>query len=743
MSLYNKPKDMKTFCYSRKLAHVSADGEKRVQTIEEHCLGVSSLAMKFAEPFFSQDISAEIGLLHDIGKYSDDFQAYIRNCSGYEKIDNAPIRTEHSIPGAKVAGSFYPQFQRIIEYCIAGHHSGLHDYSDLASKLIGAKQLEGLPQIEHHTIDVSKVMPHLDEMNFHLWIRLLFSCLVDADYLDTEKFMQPDKSDKRDKKDNLATLRDKLETYLAKIRGTANKTELNKTRSEIQDRCKEYATKGTGFYSLTVPTGGGKTLAGMQWAINHAIKHNKKRIVVAIPYTSIITQNAEIFRQIFGMQNVVEHHSNIDESDGQRTDERRNLAAENWDAPIIVTTNVQLFESLYSCKPAKCRKLHNLSDCVLILDEVQTLPVEFLRPILESLKALNKLCNTSVLFTTASQPAIEGKISCNSGNPSIDFMGIEHIIEIIEAPDKLAVKLKRTDIHFNKAEQSFEELAAAISRHRQILCIVNTRKEAKKIFDFLPQDESTIHLSRMMCSVHISKIISKIKKRLENNQLVRVISTQLIEAGVDLDFPSVYREESGLDSILQAAGRCNREGKMKANGKVEVFRIKGSQHYGLIGKGIYALNELLSCGMDNPFNPASMKQYFKQLYGRVNGFDKQGIMSLIFSTEFKYPFREIANKFKLIDNIGTPILVNYGEGEKIIEAISHEFPSHELMRKLQRYMVTVSDKDAENMIRYGRIRKMLESENFSGIWVQNDPKLYDDKAGVVLDNQWIKEIYIK
>ncbi len=497
------------------------------------------------------------------------------------------------------------------------------------------------------------------------------------------------------------------------------------------------AEKLPGFFSLTVPTGGGKTLASMAWALLHAVRHEKDRIIIVIPYTSIIVQTAAVLRDIFGAENVVEHHSHLQpDSNDERSPSQ--LAAENWDAPIIVTTNVQFFESLYACRTSRCRKLHNICNSVVILDEVQMLPVEFLQPILDILQSLQSSFKTSILFTTATLPVFTGRI----GTGQKAFNGLKSpVTEITSVHDHLFEAFKRVELHWPESTVTFDDLAGELSGYDCVLCIVNTRKEARELYQRMP--EGTLHLSRMMCSAHIMEVIKLIKQKLKDNEPVRVISTQLVEAGVDIDFPVVYRAFAGLDSIIQAAGRCNREGKLNKKGElgqVFVFKPENSLLRGLMGKGAAALREMLSVSDGSDlFSPDCMAQYFRLFYSNCNTFDRAEIKDSLYkgAGDMNFLFATAADQFRLIDDKDSvSILVGYGDGATLLEELKRIGPEFWLLRKLQQYSVSVRKWDFEQFRKQGTVVE------YAGIFILEDGRCYDERAGLVLDGAWVEELLL-
>ncbi|MCI6161022.1 MAG: CRISPR-associated helicase Cas3' [Prevotella sp.] len=720
------------------ISHIKkSNGDK--QSNEEHSRGVANLCKQFAAEFGMGEWGEVLGLLHDKGKEKKAFQQHIMKESG----DDPNIKVEgdysHAYVGALIAKEFYKPVLPLLAYPIMSHHAGLYDYP-----AYGRILEKPMPDNIERTaigikLDIPKLPSDTQSYDFNHIIRMLFSCLVDADYLDTEKFMNPSEASYRKGKKTLVELKPQLDNFLSNLKQNSNPSNLNTIREKIQDACSNTADDKSGFYSLTVPTGGGKTISSLVWAMNHAIKYNKKRIIIAIPYTSIIVQTAQVLRKIFGDENVLEHHSNIslDEVASGDSDlaEKMKLATENWDYPIIVTTNVQLFESMYSNRTSHCRKLHNLCNSVLILDEVQTLPTDFLQPILNALKAYQRQFGMSVLFTTASQPILGDYKSPN--NPKIHLDGINDIKEIIPADYRLYDSLRRVDIHMEKGSTTVNEIAAELTKHSKALCIVNTRKVAQEIFSKLPEEGITIHLSRMMCPKHVGNEIKKVKDALQSDEypIIRVVATQLIEAGVDIDFPVVYRQEAGLDSVLQAAGRCNREGKLD-KASTFVFSLGKPLPKGFISQTNYARKNMLSRDFDW-LSPEAMKEYFNQLYSRVETFDKADIKYYLGNP--KEPmFATAADVFKLIDGAAKSVIVNWEDSMEWVEKLKKKGPIYSIMKKLSQYTVNIYDQDFKKLQQGGLIEEPIE-----GIYVITDNAQYDAKVGLEIGNHWLDEIMIK
>ena len=707
----------------------------QVQSNDEHQRGVAELSGRFAEDFGMGDCGRLIGLLHDKGKEQAEWQKYIRGTTGYnEKYGYLKSGPNHAYVGAIIAQRQYPQIAPLIAQPIVGHHRGLYDYCDYIEET-----KREMPKDVIFGATIPYQFPKLSKMeqyDLHHLVRMLFSCLVDADSLDTEAFMNPEQAKQRGCHTSMQELLTTMETYLEGLKAKAPDTEVNHIRNYVQEQCVKESQGEGGFYSLTVPTGGGKTLASVLWALHHAVKNHLQRIIIAIPYTSIIVQTAATLKHIFGDDNVLEHHSNVnpEEIKDKELRERLQLATENWDYPIIVTTNVQLFESLFSNKRSDCRKLHNITKSVIILDEVQTLPLGFYKPIVQTLDTLKRVFGTSILFTTASQPILCGRIE--GANPMVSFNALQSVHEIIPQEARLHDKLRRVELQFIYGTKSYDEIAKELTRHQKVLCIVNTRRDAKELYDRLPKDGICLHLSRMMCPAHVSATIEQIKEALkaQSNQSIRVIATQLIEAGVDIDFPVAFRQEAGLDSILQAAGRCNREGKQGIC-TTFVFSL-GKEHPLPTGFISQTNNARLNMGRQHDwFSPEAMNSYFKQLHSRIDNFDTKQMEALLYKPECE--FEKAAEKFRLIDDQATSVIINWGESLNIYQKLITNGPSYSLMKELAYYSVNIRKRDFEKLKNIGAIE-----EPFENIYVITNPCFYKSDTGLTIDNQWLEETYI-
>lgn len=719
------------------ISHIYQDhvGHWIIQSNEEHSVGVARLASHFAGEFGMSGWGKVLGLLHDKGKESHAFQQHIIKESGYEPDIKVCGNYNHAFIGGILARRLYGKSADIFFVNqIVSHHSGLHDYDEIEGILNQDIPVEVNAKIEKEKLNVPAFK--IQTNDFHHLARMMFSCLVDADFLDTEAFMDKESSVLRRNKATLHDLLPLFENKLKDLKAKAENSNVNAIRNQVQQQCIKMSDTEIGFYSLTVPTGGGKTLSSLVWAMKHAIRNGLKRIIIAIPYTSIIVQTASVLRSIFGEENVLEHHSNVDPEHikDERLQEKMKLATENWDYPIIVTTNVQLFESMFSNKPSVCRKLHNIVNSVVILDEVQTLPMDYLQPVVDSLKTYHKLFNVSFLFTTASQPVLSGLIE--GCNPKATFRGIDHITEIIPREFKLHDKLRRVKLCINNEGKTYDDVADMLCKHKRVLCIVNTRRDAKEIYKRLPQEGITLHLSKMMCPEHIRETIDTIKNSLktEGNEIIRVVSTQLIEAGVDMDFPVVFREETGLDSILQAAGRCNREGRLKLSTTFVFSLSKERPLDNRFQDANNARQNLIEC--QDWFAPDTMTSFFKQLYCRKNSFDVKDMKHDLYNRE-EICFATAAKKFQMIKDNGINVVVCWRNSFELIQQLLEKGPSYILIKKLSKYMVNINKADFKSLLDMGVI-----SEKKEGLFVVDYKQQYDEHIGLCIDNNWANKSII-
>ncbi|MDJ0687762.1 MAG: CRISPR-associated helicase Cas3' [Xenococcaceae cyanobacterium MO_188.B32] len=576
-------------------AHTPPRNSGKWHPLKAHLSKVAKRAEKLANKFKAGKLAYYGGLWHDLGKYNPDFQKYLEQCDRASKLGKkAPHqKVPHAKYGAKLAAE---KFQPIA-FLIYGHHGGLPRQADMNDRLaeikseIYAQILENASSeslnLDINSSEIEQQLVNLvtNEYSYELLLRILFSCLVDADYLDTETHFEPETADIREankKREDFKINRlwQTLEKSQQKLIDDAEDTKVNQVRSQVYQACLDAAILKPGIFRLAVPTGGGKTRSGLAFALSHAVKYNLDRVIVAVPYTSIIEQTVKVYRDIFGQDAVLEHHSAIQPDKGNEEDARSRqaiarLATQNWDAPLIVTTTVQLFESLFARRTSKCRKLHNIVNSVIILDEVQTLPIFLLDPILNVLKDLCAHYNVSIVLCTATQPAFEINNPYLKGFP---FGSMRDIVPTELAKEHFSV-LSRVNYHIPETAWSWQDLAEDIKQRQasQVLIILNTRKDALNALDATANANETntdylFHLSTLLCGQHRREVLEQVRDRLnpKNHRPCILISTQVVEAGVDLDFPLVYRAIAPLDRIVQAAGRCNREGKL-AKGDVVIF----------------------------------------------------------------------------------------------------------------------------------------------------------------------------
>lgn len=733
----------------RYVAHVSDD--KRFEPLERHLREVSQMAARFAKPLGMEELASVTGLVHDLGKYSRGFQN--RVLRGGPKVD-------HSTAGA------FELLRRQLwlgGYCVLGHHAGLPDggtgvetSETLAARLhkaargeienYDAYQGDGIRVPDSVADAVPSALRALPanwgerELAFSLGfaIRMLFSCLVDADFLCTERFMRGQEREGLHY-DSLPTLSDRLERALRRFYPPSGT--LNETRCSVLDACRAAAPADPGVFSLTVPTGGGKTLAVTRFALSHATYGGRgmRRVIYAVPYTSIIEQNAQVLREWLGNENVLEHHASYDVDAGNDEDraQRLRLATEDWDAPIVVTTNVQLFESLYAARTSRCRKLHNIAGSVIVLDEAQMLPLGQLRPCVRALAELVASYGCSVVLCTATQPSLDGFFS---------DLGIS-VTEIAPRPHALFRSLERVSYEWI-GEKSDEELEALVRMNDRALCIVDNRRQAHALYEGLADRgiEGLFHLSTLMYPAHRVRVLAEIRARLASGAPCRVISTSLVEAGVDVDFPVVMRSVSGIDSLIQAAGRCNREGRL---GRGRVLAFSPSPEWKLPAETRQraavtrdVVREVLEGDFSRVGSLEAIGGYFKRLYiyrssdGEHDMLDEKGVLSMLPKPgwtpvgSYKVPnycFRTAAEGFRMIDDASISVIVPTTECESEVDALRGGFATKGDLRRLGRFTVGVYERDVRNLYDAGVVEQMAD-----GLYLLTDESLYGEKTGLWL-----------
>lgn len=720
------------------------------QSVKEHLENTAKMAREFAHQFNGDDYAYTAALLHDIGKYSKEFQRRI--LEGGKKCD-------HSTAGAKEAAKIN-KFGRIMSYCIAGHHSGLPNYGSITDVGMEGtlnarlnKQQKDFPAYEQFFNEIN-----LKGINFHaapdikhysknnigfilsFYIRFIFSCLVDADFLDTEAFMSNNSIDRSANYD-FESFRKQLNDKLSSFKSDGL---INEYRKKILDDCIEKARLDKNLFNLTVPTGGGKTLSSLAFGINHLIENSMSRIIYVIPYTSIIEQTAKEFKGIFGDENVLEHHSNFDFDDNEdKVKNRLKLSTENWDMPFIVTTNVQFFESLFAHKSSRCRKLHNIANSIIIFDEVQMLPTDYLKPCIEAIKQLVQNFSSTVVMCSATQP------------PFDKYFKELKPIDICENHIALYDIFKRTEITMQDLIDS-SSLAQELNKMEQVLCIVNTRKHALKIFSML-KEKGSFHLSTLMCPVHRKEVVQTIKQRLKDKLPCRVCSTRLIEAGVDVDFPIVFRAMAGLDSIIQSAGRCNREGKLNVDGRlvkgeVHIFIPENEfvEHQPEAFKRPISTTESIIRNFEDITSPRAIEAYFNELYELTGeGIDKKRITDRLErdAYNFNFSFEDIAHDFKLIDDTAISVIIPYDENAcELIEKLRYSDYKSGILRSLQPYTVSIYEKEFKSLFSMGVFEFIFSGEITSkdSAILKKDlfKDLYDKNTGLKVTEETGIGIYI-
>lgn len=766
------------------IAHTREDGS--LQTLPEHIEGVAHHCALFLEEAGLPELAPLgrlLAQLHDAGKAQSAFQRYILG----ESDQKAP----HSAAGALLATKLLPshpkgyplkrtRIAQLLAYAISGHHRGLYDYGGLQNKLEDidtkdrCKKAEGALSelmseiqnwVKEHGAETEAYLRKLasrveEEEQAQALIRLLFSCLVDADFLDTEAFMDEERKGRRQEATSRYTSLEVLRDRLAKhMEGFSTDGKINEARRAFLNQCRAHGQScPKGYYSLFLPTGGGKTLSSIAWALETALKHEAQRIIYVIPYTSIITQTAGIFREIFGEEHVLEHHSDISFSGDESSQEaeryeRTRLLAENWDAPIIVTTNVQFFESLFSHKVSRSRKVHSIANSVVVFDEVQMFPTEFLNPMLRLLEDLRYIYGTQLLFCSATLPPFD-KDHSSSFKRVNDFHQLsEDIQPIIPEDPELFKVFDRVIYHLEEKTYSTEELAQELAQHTSALCVVNSRRDASQLYHALLEEgkeaQDVIHLSRNMCSAHLKERIAEVRQRLKVGIPTLVISTQLIEAGVDIDLPIVYRAMSGLDSIVQAGGRCNREGKRPAPGEVYVFSLSdGGRAFGAIAQGQNATRFLLDNHKEHtrPSIPLELiEAYYDRYYASIESFDTKDIAESLYDEDeakrWRFDFQQASEDFQLIDNVDRDLFVPYGRGKDLLEGLEKHtlYLNHRTLRELQQYHVSISKWRYEELEEARLLSEIIVDRETGKSILVLAPQGYDEALGVCTTNPLLDE----
>jgi len=730
------------YAHSGKLEDLS-DG----QTLIAHLSKVSEIAEQNARWFGANELAKYAGLLHDLGKYCPEFRS---------RLQGGKIRVDHATAGAQVASVRWQLMGKLLAYCIAGHHAGLANGIDEGQKrstlddrlkLKPGKDIPHLDLIWEQEIKLPTQLippalkPHKAWQGFQLAFltRMIFSCLIDADRKDTNSYylQLEGKRNTEHVYPSLANLSKQLNVTLEKKqKGIAQPPEeINILRQNILEYSRKQAELPPGLFSLTVPTGGGKTYTSMAFALDHAIAHQMRRIIYVIPFTSIIEQNAKVFREAFGdlANAVIEHHSAFDDTQLPNDNARDTLkrAMESWDAPIIVTTSVQFFESLFADRPSKCRKLHNIAGSVIILDEAQTLPLKLLYPIMAAIDelALNYKC--SIVLCTATQPALKDRHLYN---------GFKNVREIAPDPVALFAQLKRVTVK-NIGEQTDEQLINYLQEKEQVLIIVNNRRHARSLYERMKNLdlEGATHLTTLMCAKHRTQILEKVRGNLLQGKPCRLVSTSLIEAGVDVDFPCVLRAEAGLDSIAQAAGRCNREGKRESkDSEVLIFQSPDWRAPPELEQLAGNMREVMRNHSGDLLSPEALTCYFNAVYwSKGDELDKKKILETHKNhcRHLSFPFQNIARDFCMIETRLKPVIIELDDkAEKLVRDLEFAENVGEIAHQLQVYLVQIPKTGFDELLKVGAIKPIKPEKFGDQFWRLIDTDLYDGEAGLSWDN---------
>lgn len=679
-------------------------------SLEEHLREVARLARGFADKFGAGELAYWVGLWHDLGKSMPGFQDYLKACSQNQQSTKVP----HAIWGAALAYRLLSQNGenerwKEIALMIAGHHGGLDQPGSLSQRIVqqdGAILKMVLEYARSLPPPPAVKLPELNSIQRELYIRMVFSALVDADYLNTERHFNKKQYELRQQWARLEDLLERFYDNQSKLLSRNKKTAVNQVRKEVYESCIFAAPGKTGIYRLTVPTGGGKTRSGLAFALKHAVEHKMDRIVVAIPYTSIIDQTAKEYRKILGNNAVLEHHSQVNAPADESQDLQHvflKLASENWTAPLVVTTTVQLFESLFSNQPGKVRKLHNLAKSVILLDEVQALPAELLTPTLDVIKELSAGYGTSVVLCTATQPEYE-----TVPNSVWNEVQVTDIVPK-EAYTRHFNDLKRVEYRF-LPPTTWQDLADRINScaSPQTLVVLNTRKDALALIGVMENNDNLFHLSTLLCGAHRKMILHRVRQRLKKGLPVTLISTQVIEAGVDIDFPVVYRAVAPLDRIVQAAGRCNREGKHpKKESNVFIFEpVEGSIPRGPYKTGLEKTKLLFVDHCPEELHGTELhKKYFSLLFDPNSGVnsDKKHIQN----DRERLDYPAVAQKYKMIEQDTSPVVIPCKVAEKRMKEWQR-FPTRKNWQRLQPLVVNVYNHEINRMLQGDELEAITE-----------------------------------
>lgn len=721
------------------IAHSAPELGGEPQSLYDHAKNVAELAAQFAASFQSEDIARWLGWWHDAGKVHPDVQEYLTD------DEATPPGPDHSSAGMLAA---FEQLQPLA-FNVAGHHGGLPDRSYLKDRVKRKQQEQRVVEaLDGAKSLLAKHVPRLAEVplpdylqsndeydgarRLEFWLRMLHAALVDADCLDTAAHFDPKQATIRaSETPSLSTLWARFEEDQTALLAKAENTPVNRARAEVYRACLRVAKQPPRIFSLTVPTGGGKTRSAMAFALQHALNHHQRRVIVALPYTSIIEQNVDVYRDIFGdPRAVLEHHSAVhaEERPGDESDEERwrRLAAENWDAPVVVTTTVQLLESLFTHRNPQCRKLHRIANSIIVLDEVQTLPPRLLEPTLDVLQHLVDCYGVTLVLCTATQPALVDRGG---------FEGLKNVREIIDEPERLYRTLQRVEYDLRADEPwTWERVAEAMQREPQAMVVLNTIRDAMAILDALEEVEHVFHLSTQLCGAHRREVLAEVRRRLDDDEPVHLVSTQVVEAGVDIDFPLVLRAMGPLDRIIQAAGRCNREGRREV-GRVIVFEpadghLPPEEYQRATDVTRTMIRRYTDLDLHDPTLPHT---YFEHFYD-VSNVDAAGIQDL--RSAFK--FEETSRAYRLIDDYTLPVVVPYRSDavDDVVRQVRAKGHANRFdFRALQPYTVSLRHWAHQKAADRGLCHEVVP-----GIWRWDGR--YDDLRGIQWDGPTVQDLVI-
>ncbi len=645
----------------------------------------------------------------------------------------APIgrRIQHAIVGA--AHALRKGMDLLpVALAVQAHHGRLKNaglledaITNIGARLLRDAERDGLPQ-DLLEVAVPQLPPEAqDRLYLALATRFLFSSLVDADSLNTEEW---DKGESRQTDfDSIAALATRVwAACQEKSTDALDRADsaLNRMRAEVLQECLASASLPPGPFTLTVPTGGGKTLSGLAFSLRHAAQYGLQRVIFVAPYTSILEQTVKVFRDVLGERNVVEHHSNIDPD--EETDRSRQ-ACENWDAPVVVTTSVQLFETLYANDKRRCRKLHRIGRGVVFLDEVQTFPEHLLRPIHSALDLLSEQFGTSVVHSTATQPRLmlRGKQDRPAGQTSREIVQ-NYARHFPVVADRFHMEL----LGDLSTPVSLDEVAAAVGQHERVLAIVHRRQDAEELARRLGQE--CMHLSARMCAKHRTVVLAKARLLLERGDRCQLVTTQLVEAGVDLDFPVVFRALAGLETLAQAAGRCNREMRLPEPGRFVVFRAQSKPPAKSLQRGLEESLDFFRKGLPNLADPDVFAKYTKRLLSNLGQDGTDTPQVLAHERDLNFP--EVATRFQMIDDSGQPVVADYDDAWERVRELRRNGPSRQEFRRLQRYTVSLQPHEIARLQRLGVLEPLLyghdvSTSNTSWVLSQNVVGVYDERFG--------------